>query len=273
MSSYYYGQGKVYLAQRSNGPLAWKWIGDVGELTVTLNTETKPRKRAINGRVSTIDRYITNEECQVKATLFERSCENLSAVLYGDCVVRRAQYVSNEIIPTGVKSGNRYALEYQNIWDVVIPGLTESVDYKVDRLWGTIDFIKTPVVQPVGVNYKHAGNTSIPVYTQKPVELALRYEGINQAEGDLPVLVELYRLQFDAAAAIDLINNANELASLDVTAEVLADITRNVNDVLGQYGRFVTIGMLDESASGKLTPVLTTGTIGGEITTVYPQRT
>ncbi|MGU9776202.1 phage tail tube protein [Salmonella enterica] len=269
MSSYYYGQGKVYLARRDHPPLAWRWVGDVGELTITLNTETRNQQGSVNGRISTINRHAINEECRVEAVWYERSCDNLAAILYGDCIIRRAQYINNEAIPVGVTAGNRYVLENQNIWDVAIPGLIEGSDYRLDALWGAIEFLKTPVIQPVVVSYKHAGSTSIPIYTRPPIELALRYEGVNQAESDSPVLVELYRLQFDAAVAIELINNSSELARLETTAEVLADINRSV-DEMGRYGRFVTIGKLDESVCGKLMPILTTGTIGGEITEIHP---
>ncbi|WP_347253447.1 hypothetical protein [Leminorella grimontii] len=269
-NNYYYGQGRVYLSPCINGVAnAWRWVGDVGELTVELTHETQYQKQSINGRIGNIDNHIVSQEGVMKAVWFDRSPANLALLLYGKNVVRSARAISETLRP-GVKAGGRYTLEYSSVWDVSISGLTAGTDYTVDERWGAIEFLKTPIVQPVTVKYKHAGNTSIPLLNEPPHKVALRYEGVNLAENEAPVLVELFRLQFDPVGVIDLINNDSALSGLEVQADVLLDISRSPHDVFGQYGRYVICPVMD-SSSGTLTITTTTAGYGGEITTIYPK--
>jgi hypothetical protein len=270
--TYYYGQGRVLVATRQVGQaLNMRWVGDVDRLTVTFANESQKRKVTNRGKIATVDKYVTHQECMVSANFYEHSLGNLGLALFGDSVNITARS-GQQIIPPGVVAGGRYVLDNQNIWDVFIPGLIEGVDFNVDSLWGAIEVIKTPIVQPIIVKYKYAGGANVPLLTRDPIEVTLRYEGVNLAENMRPVLVELYRVQFDVASVLDFINNDTALSSFELSADVLLDTTRNINDVLGQYGRYVVVGDIDFSNEGHLKTVYTTSVVGGEITTVYPGR-
>ena len=271
MSDYFYGQGKVSLAVRQPGkPLNLRWVGDVDQLTVSFASRSQMKQHAQQGIVHNTQKYITHQSCQVRANFFEFSPENIALAVFGKSLVTKAR-ATKEVLPMGLVAGGRYALQQVNLWDVVIPGLTEGVDYRVDANFGTLEIIKTPLVQPVTVHYKYAGGDTIPFLTNKPLELMLRYEAVNLAEEMSPVLVELYRLQFDVTDALELINNATTLSSFELNADVLLDTTRPANDLFGQYGRYVISRPITHSSQGELTPVYTTGAVGGTITTVYPR--
>lgn len=272
MSDYFYGQGKVSLAVHQPGkPLNLRWVGDVDQLTVSFASRSQMKQQAQQGIVHNTQKHITHQSCQVSANFFTFSPENIALAVFGKSLATKAR-ATKEVLPMGLVSGGRYALQQVNLWDVVIPGLVEGIDYRIDENFGTLEMLKTPLVQPVTVHYKYAGGDTIPFLTNKPLELMLRYEAINLAEEMSPVLVELYRLQFDVTDALELINNASTLSSFELNADVLLDATRPANDLFGQYGRYVISHPITHSSQGELTPVITTGAVGGTITTVYPRN-
>lgn len=271
MSDYFYGQGKVSLAVRQPGkPLNLRWVGDVDQLTVSFASRSQMKQQAQQGIVHNTKKHITHQSCQVSANFFTFSPENIALAVFGKSLVTKAR-AAKEVLPMGLVAGGRYALQQVNLWDAVIPGLIEGVDYRIDANFGTLEILKTPLVQPITVHYKHAGSDTIPFLTNKPLELMLRYESLNLAEEMAPVLVELYRIQFDVTDALELINNATTLSSFELNADVLLDITRPANHLFGQYGRYVSSRLLDKS-HGLLEPMLTTAAYGGEITTIYPKE-
>lgn len=271
MSDYFYGQGKVSLAVRQPGkPLNLRWIGDVDQLTVSFAGRSQMKQQVQQGIVHNTQKHITHQSCQVSANFFTFSPENIALAVFGQSLATKAR-ATKEVLPMGLVSGGRYALQQVNLWDVVIPGLVEGVDYHIDVNFGTLKIIKTPLIQPITVHYKYAGSDTVPFLTNKPLELMLRYEAVNLAEEMSPVLVELYRLQFDVADVLELINNETTLSSFELNADVLLDTTRPANDLFGQYGRYVIGRPITHTSQGELTPVTTTGAVGGTITTIYPK--
>ncbi|MCG9952280.1 hypothetical protein MIB43_020455 [Providencia rettgeri] len=271
MSDYFYGQGKVSLAVRQPGkPLNLRWVGDVDQFTVSFASRSQMKQHAQQGIVHNTQKHITHQSCQVSANFFTFSPDNIALAVFGRTLSTKAR-ATKEVLPIGLVAGGRYALQQVNLWDVVIPGLADGVDYRIDGNFGTLEIIKTPIVQPITVHYKYAGSDTIPFLTNKPLELVLRYEAVNLAEDMSPVLVELYRLQFDVTDVLELINNATTLSSFELNADALLDTTRPVNDLFGQYGRYVISRPITHSSQGTLEPIITTGAVGGTITTVYPK--
>ncbi|HAT8009588.1 TPA: hypothetical protein ACHWKL_003593 [Providencia stuartii] len=271
MSDYFYGQGKVSLAVRQPGkPLNLRWVGDVDQLTVSFASRSQMKQQAQQGIIHNAQKYVTHQSCQVSANFYTFSPENIALAVFGRTLTTKAR-ATKEVLPMGLVAGGRYALQQVNLWDVVIPSLVEGVDYYIDVNFGTLEILKTPLVQPITVHYKYAGGDTVPFLTNKPLELMLRYEAINLAEEMSSVLVELYRLQFDVTDALELINNATTLSSFELNADVLLDTTRPANDLFGQYGRYVISRPIIHSSQGELSPVITTGAVGGTITTVYPR--
>lgn len=241
--TYYYGQGKVYLARRDERgrPGAYRWIGDVSALTVSLSFEKKGSKSSRAGRLVTTKRYFTAYSGVVSSTWHNFSSENLALLLQSEPITYLPEIVVGEELVSGIKAGDRIALAHQNIWSVSISGLHQGVDFTVDVRWGVIDFLTTPTQQPVYVDYEYAGNKSIPIFTSANSEFSLRYEGTNRAEKDNEVLIELYRLAFDPVTSLSLINNDANLAGLETNAEILYDFQQMEDSLLGRFGQVVLI--------------------------------
>lgn len=269
--TYYYGQGKVYLARRLNdgSSLNWRWVGDVSNLTVSLVVDRKTKKQSYGGQLAISHYHIIEQSGSVAALWHEHSPENLAVILLGNIISAEAGR-ETEVL-THVTKGGRYSLRYPNIRRLSIEGLKEGIDYIVDKVFGAVEFLNTPSIQPVSVFFTYAGNTNTTLYTQKPEQLALRYEGINLAENGVPVLVELYKLEFDPISAMALINNSSSLAGLETNATLMLDTARSADDALGRFGRVANIAQVEAEVSTQTDMIYNTGSINGEFITIYPK--
>lgn len=245
IETYQYNQGKVYLARRDayGKPLAWRWIGDVSVLSLALSVENLSHKESYSGQRMTVRRFPISKDGTVSMTWHEFSADNLALVFYGERVVIPAGTVTGEPLPAGIEAGSRVTLEHQNVSDVEIGTLVPGTDFDIDVLYGAIDFLKTPApaALPLTVNYSYAGSTNTEMFTQQPEPLALRFDGINLAEGGAAVIQILHKVVFDPAAALAMINSDTSLAGLETTAGVLFDTNRPADPVLSRFGRIIHV--------------------------------
>jgi hypothetical protein len=63
----------------------------------------------------------------------------------------------------------------------------------------------------------------------------LTFDGINTANNNAAVVVELYKVQLDPPANLSLITN--ELGIFEVSGSVLVDELRSTSGALGQFGK------------------------------------
>ncbi len=246
MSDFYYGQGKVYLARRNTAgqALSWRWIGDVSALSLELEFDEKTSKASVGGRLVDSQRYVSAVNGKVTSTWHEYSKENLQVLLYSNMSSRTPGLVTGEILPAGIQAGDNISLRYPNVFGVSITALIAGEDYIVDPLWGVITFLKTPAQQPV-VDYAYVGYAALPLINVAGEEFSLRYEGVNLAEKQSHILVELYRVSFDLISNLSLINNDSNLSELETSAVILHDATKSADSELGQFGRILRFARLN----------------------------
>ncbi|SVR37916.1 Uncharacterised protein [Klebsiella pneumoniae] len=241
MSDYYYGQGKLYLARRNSAgqALSWRWVGDVSALNIELEFEEKKSRASVGGRLVKSQRYITALEGKITSTWHEFSVENLKVLLGANEFIQTPDLYAQELLPTGIKAGDRISLKNQSVWGVTIDNMEPERDYVVDKLWGAIDFISSPSEEPVIVNYQHTGNIVLPLAEKITEEFSLRYEGINLAENNRPVLIEVYRVSLEPVSTLALLNTETEVGGLETTASILYDGQKTHDELLGRFGRIV----------------------------------
>ncbi|MCX8016396.1 MAG: hypothetical protein N2690_00640 [Rhodocyclaceae bacterium] len=248
--AYFSGQGRVYLAQRdSNGnPLALRWVGNVPDLKVSLNIETIEHKESYSGQRLTDLQLIKGKDGEFSCTLEDLAVENLELSLYGVTSSVTSGSVVDEALPTGVADGEIRLLAHQFVSSVVIPDsagspatLTEGTHYKVHANQGAIEFLTvTGFTQPFKVDYTYGAAKSVAMFRSAQPEVWLRFDGINTAAGNAPVIVDLYRVAINPTKDLSLISE--DLQKFELTGRVLADLTKPVNGSLGQFGRMVMQG-------------------------------
>ena len=118
--------------------------------------------------------------------------------------------------------------------------LTAGTHYTADTDFGALQFLDTTgFTAPFKAAYSYGVATEIGIFTQALPERYLRLEGINTAQGNAKVLVELYRVAFDPLKEISFISD--EYNKFELEGSLLADTTKPYDAVLGQFGRIVQL--------------------------------
>jgi hypothetical protein len=250
--AYFSGQGRVYLAQRdTNGnPLALRWVGNVPDLRVTLNTETIEHKESYSGQRLTDLQIIKSKDGEFSCALEDLSTENLELSLYGTTATVTSGSVTGETLPTGIAANETRLLANQFISSVVIkdstgtPKTLPASQYTVHANQGAITFndITTggPYTQPFKVDYAYGSAKRTAMFKSAQPEVWLRFDGINTADGNKPVIIDLYRVAIQPTKDLSLISE--DLQKFELSGRVLADLTKPETGTLGRFGRMIVQG-------------------------------
>ena len=246
--TYYYGQGKVFLAKRNAAGIALsqRWVGDVSQLQITVETDKITHEESYSGNSVTVRTINRKVRATVNATWHEFSDENLAVLVFGNVIKNAAGTVTGEVLPTAdIKAGDRFLLQNPNVSDVVIGSLVEGTDYFVEPIFGAINFLTDQTTAP-SVNYSYAAHSGSSVFAKvKSEDFYFRFEGINLAEDNAFVAVDLYKINFDPLQNLDLINNDTDVAGIDTTATALLDNLRPSDAQFGQLGKIVHINLTE----------------------------
>ena len=248
MTQYFLGQGKIFVAARTalGVALAQRWLGDVSDAKFSLKTTTLKHKESYSGQRSTAKNIVTDKEATIDLTLQELSQENLALALYGKSTEIASGSVTGEALPNNLVADDRISLKYMQVSAVIVtdsaatPATLNASKYVVDAQYGTITFKDVAgATQPFKVAYTHAALENVSVFTAAQPEVFLRYEGINLAEDNAPIILELYKVNTEPLKELALITD--KLADLTISASVLIDNTKPVSDEFGQFGRILQL--------------------------------
>ncbi len=251
---YFSGQGIIYVADRdSSGNIgAWRDVGNVPVLQIGLETEVQDHKESRTGKRLTDYRLITENRATVTMTLEKFTKKNLQLLMYGsDASTTTTTTATDEVLKTGVTTvavGDIYFTKHAAVSSVVVKAgsttLTANTDYTLTTNsaigWGIITIISVANMGVSGnltVSYSSAAYESVVLFKAPNVERALKFTGLNTADSDRIVDIELYRVIFDPAANVDVIND--ELAQFELTGSALVDTVRFNDSQLGGFGRII----------------------------------
>lgn len=247
---YFSGQGEIFVADRdSSGNIGpYRSVGNVPSLTVSLETSVQDHKESITGKRLTDYRLITENKATVTMTLEKFTKKNLQLLMYGsDQSTTSSTSVTGEVLKTGVLTvavNDIYFTKFPNASSVVVKAgsttLTLNTDYSLTTSggWAKITILTIANMGSSGnltVDYSAAAFDSVVLFKAPNTERALKFLGLNTADSDRVVNVELYRIIFDPAANVALIND--ELAQFELTGSALVDTTRLNDATLGGFGR------------------------------------
>jgi hypothetical protein len=75
------------------------------------------------------------------------------------------------------------------------------------------------------------------MFTQPLPERWVRFEGLNTADSNKEVVIDLYRVAINPTKELSVIGN--DLMKFELSGQVLADLTKSASGSLGQFGRMV----------------------------------
>jgi hypothetical protein len=250
MSYYASFQGRVYLGKRDpNGlPVEVRSPGNVADLKLSLKTEVLEHYESQSGQRALDHRMVKSKSASLSLTIEEFTRENLALALYGTHVTTAGGTVTDE--PVGGAApvvGDRYFLAHPKVSSLVVKDsavtpatLALGTHYTADADFGAVQFLDaTGFTPPFKASYAFGDVSEIGLFTQPLPERYLRLEGLNTAQGNAKVLVELYRVAFDPLKELALISN--EYNKFELEGSLLADTTKPYDAVLGQFGRIVQI--------------------------------
>lgn len=245
---YYYGQGRVSIAIRNaiTGVLGpFQWVGDVSALSIKLTVDKVTHNESYSGQMAQTVSFPTKKTATIDMTVNQVDSDNLALALFGNKITTAEGTVSGEVLTGLTDVGDEFYLANQAVTDVVLTDsnaapktLEEGTDYSLDDAnfgRGTL-LNKTGITLPIKAAYSYAGSEAVGVFTAKQPNVALRYEGINLADDNKPVLVDLYKVTTDPLAELALVSTGNDVAGMQITGGVLLDTSKSASGALGQFG-------------------------------------
>ncbi len=250
MSYYASFQGRVYLGKRdANGyPIDVRSPGNVADLKLSLKTEILEHFESQSGQRSLDHRMVKSKSATVQLTLEEFTQENLALALYGTQVTGSGGTVTDEPIGGAAPViGDRYFLAHPKVSALTLRDsaatpatLTDGTHYTADSDFGALQLLDiTGLTPPLRASYSFGIVSEIGIFTQPLPERYLRLEGLNTAQGNAKVLVELYRVAFDPLKELNLISN--DYNKFELEGSLLADASKPHDALLGQFGRLALI--------------------------------
>lgn len=251
--TYYYGQGRVSLALRdpSTGvPGAYEWIGDVSALTLKYTSDKVEHKESYSGQRGLVRSFPVGAALEIDMTLHQFDATNLARVLRSTVVNTTAGSATAEALgDASTAVGDVLRLANPGVSDVVITDstgtpmtLTAGTDYDLDANFGIVTIKNvTGFTLPLKAAYSYKARTAAGMLTQGQSNYALKYEGFNLAEGNLPVITDIYKLAPDIVQQLDLITSGNDVAPLSVTGAGLLDSSKPASGDLGQFGSITQV--------------------------------
>lgn len=266
----YSGQGCVFSADRDSlGNIgAYRNVGNVSALQISLESDIAEHKETCSGSRLVDKRIVTEIRARVNMTLDSFTRDNLVYMLAGTPRTLGTGALpspTTEIInnygtglagaTTAVAAGDVFFTKNMNISNFQLRNWasgaaatgtlwTAGTNYTVDLVTGQITII-TPIGSPVypllAVYDRPAvnANESVTIFTA-PItkERALLFRGLNTADANKAVRVELYKVIFDPVQNFDLIND--EFGTFELEGSVLLDSYRQGDVDLGGFGRVMS---------------------------------
>lgn len=243
--AYFSGQGRVFIGARdSNGnPQGLVFVGNVPDLKVSLSVETLEHQESQSGQRLTDLQLIKTKKGEFACTLEELIQSNLELALYGSTTAVTAGTVTDETVIATAELGKLYLFGKQNVSSVVVKaGATTVPDtqYTVNAKHGSIMFTNlTGVTGAITASYAYGAANVTAMFTQPLPERWVRFEGLNTADGNKEVVIDLYRVAINPAKDLSVIGT--DLMKFELSGQVLADLTKAIDGALGQFGRIVLL--------------------------------
>jgi len=234
-NQYFSGQGALLLASRdvTGAALGFLPVGNVSALTLGVDTTTFEHKESCTGVRGTDLEIVQEIKVSASFTMESLSKENLALALFGSSSTVVGAPVLDEQIPLYLDKWMPLAninVSSVVVGDDALPTTTyvEGTDYQVNLAAGSIMALTGGAItdgQVVFVDYTAGGHDEVEaVETGSPPERWARFEGLNTANSDSPVVVDFYRMSMQPLKELAMITD--EISQMDVEAKVLSDAFR-----------------------------------------------
>jgi hypothetical protein len=227
-TQYFSGQGKVFLSKKDATTGLYDGFLDVGncsKLGITFKTDVQEHKESRSGNRLVDLRMTTGKTAEASMTLDSFDADTIAKAMYGSVVTSVSGTVTAEAITA--KLDRVHPLAFVKVASVVLKGtganaaITYVIDknYTVNTETGSI-YILSAAAQTAAsavnsiaadavltVAYTYSAQTKVSGFTGAQPEFQLRFEGLNTADGNKPVVVTIPRFTPDPLKSLDLIDD------------------------------------------------------------------
>jgi hypothetical protein len=226
-TDYLYLQGEVWIGDRSvTGTVAsFVNIPEVDELTLAISQEkvTHVSKRA-SMRVKDLDVTVMSS---LTGTLkfSSATADLLKQALFGAKATVAAGTITSQSLGSGLAVGDIVKVpgDYRDITLTFIKDsagspatLVNGTDYTIDLAAGMVKILSLgSYTQPFLITGSAGVGTGVGLLNERKFEKWLRFKGINVADGDNSVTMDLYKISFSPTKALQLLAAGNEPTARD----------------------------------------------------------
>ena len=212
--------------------------GTIQSASVELTVENRQYTNRKGDVLQSISRQPSGRLTVVSANA---SAENIARALNGEVITEAAGTAVKTI--DAVVAGGTYALDHIKVGNVVVKEkgtstILPSNTYTVLEAHGRITFNAGLTAAAVDIAYDYDQHFAVGLLTKSAAEYEARFEGTELAEGQ-PCLTILHRVKFDPTRNLPLVSD--DFVTLELQAQLMADLTKPVDATLGRYGRYLAL--------------------------------
>lgn len=241
----YSGQGKVSIARRNelgrpddNG---FTFLGNCPRLVTNAEVEVVKHNESQTGKNAVDARFEKTQQIMIESTFDEIVKEAMERYLYGTTTEVAAATITAEAVKAKLGASVPVAQipdTFTSLTDVgATTTYTEGTDYIISPT-GMISFPATGSAitdgQSLEANYTAKAERLTTAFTASNESFYLRFDGLNRAKDDAPVVIEMYKVRFDPSS-LEAINE--EFAEYELAGDVLYDDCHADNALYGGFMR------------------------------------
>ncbi len=246
---YVLGQGKVWIDEKdptTGLPMGKaRFVGNVpsGGLTFQMTTQQVSHFESYTGQNLKDLEIERQKDGKGMIRLEDFVKENIMLALYGSSTALAGATISSET--HNAYSGKSFFLNRINLTSftsLTNNGATTTyvngTDYTVDLKSGTVTILEDGDISDESVvkaNYVAGTSERVTTFSTPNKEYWLRFNGVNNADNDNPIILEAFKVRFYPAKNFDLLND-NQFANLEMDFSILYDET--LADTSGYEGGF-----------------------------------
>lgn len=232
VSYYYSGQGVVLLGDNVSGASKGLLpVGNVSDLRIAIATSVLEHKESTTGARGIDLRLTTEIKATLTMTVENFIATNLATALRGTSTTIPAETTTPYNFNTGVAvEGAVLALPHVDVNTVVVKDVTDTTtyvldtDYRLNAAAGSIEVIAGAGITTddvLHISYKYGAQELVDAMDAAATEKYMRFEGLNTADGNNPVVVEVFRFLADPLRELALIGDG--IGQFVLEGNILAD--------------------------------------------------
>jgi hypothetical protein len=246
--TYYYGHGEAFMGDAVAGGLPQSYsdhVSQIDSLEVTLTTEFiehVSKRSSIAKKDLKVARMVSGSG---KMVCSKHNADLLTSYLYGDKdTVSGGSFAATAFAKNPAAVGDILPLPggKTNVSSLVITDSTGSpvtatlgTHYEISAGRSSIKILSlSGLTQPLKAAGTEAAGSQVNLLTTVPALKGLRFEGINKANNDAIVVIDLGKIQISPASSWGMLNDGNDVNKYEIDFEILEDGS-NATYPFGRY--------------------------------------